>query len=404
MKEYGESYAVRARTIVPMTNEKAARGKDLFEPISSIDNGVLLVHKNYVVACGKKKDLELPKGLIVHDLGDVSLIPGVINCHAHIDISHLAGKTQWGAGFSAWLTSLIPLCPRHEPEDTREIDAAREKALAQCAMKGTACIGSIASPSLRTLAALENLANKKGIRLIHLCEAFGQKINALATVVDDMHKECPNALLSAAGHALYSTTGETLKAASRIAASFNRRMSLHLAESPEEVDMLTSGRGELYEIFTHGVLPPSWTVPKMRPVPLANSLGLLSNLLAVHCVHVSEDEAELLAAMDVAVCLCPRSNANLACGTARVETFIEKGILLCLGTDGLTSSPDLDVIQEACFLKKTKDLPANALLRMLTVNGAYALGLPLAMGRLAPGSPARFALLPSCLELKLSPR
>ena len=92
MKEYGESYAVRARTIVPMTNEKAARGKDLFEPISSIDNGVLLVHKNYVVACGKKKDLELPKGLIVHDLGDVSLIPGVINCHAHIDISHLAGK------------------------------------------------------------------------------------------------------------------------------------------------------------------------------------------------------------------------------------------------------------------------------------------------------------------------
>ena len=124
-------------------------------------------------------------------------------------------------------------------------------------------------------------------------------------------------------------------------------------------------------------------------------LGLLgAGTLAVHCVHVDAAEAALLAHGDTAVCLCPRSNANLAVGAAPVEMLAHAGVLLCLGTDGLSSNSDLDVRKEAVALRRRWGLPAEALIRMLTVNGVAALGLDDRLGRLYPGSMAGIAVLP----------
>ncbi len=394
-----EVRAVRARAIVPMTGEKASRGRELSAPLRIIDDGVLVMSKKRVVECGRKKDIVLPRGCQLNDLGDVCLIPGVINCHAHIDISHLAGKTLWGRGFSAWLTSLIPLGPRKTAFDRNVVDSARRDAIISCARNGTACVASICSPLLSTLLDLEREANKQGLALLHFLEVFGTQSEIFSGCMRDMREHCPEALLGSAGHALYSVEESTLLQARTMAAACGRRMSLHLAESAEEEEMLACGKGPLFEIFSKGVLPPSWKPPFLRPVALAHALGLLSNLLAVHCVHVSKEEAALLASNDVAICLCPRSNDSLAVGEAPFDDFVRNGLLLCLGTDGLTSSPDLNVVNEASFLREKKDIPAEALVRMLTVNGAYALGLPDGFARLEPGSPAAFALVPDCLSV-----
>ncbi len=126
----------------------------------------------------------------------------------------------------------------------------------------------------------------------------------------------------------------------------------------------------------------------MRPAEFAASLGLFGpGFLAVHGVWLNDREMRALARSGSALCLCPRSNRNLAVGRADIAGLVESGVLLCLGTDGLTSNTDVNVLNEARFLLDV--LPEDALLRMLTINGAAALGLARA-GRLAPGAPAAF--------------
>ena len=140
------------------------------------------------------------------------------------------------------------------------------------------------------------------------------------------------------------------------------------------------------------VLPEDWAVPHLRPVAYARRLDLLGpGTLAVHGVQLEPADGS-------ALCLCPRSNEYLAVGTAPVAALLESGLLCCLGTDGLSSNTDLDVRQEAVFLRERLDVAPQALIRCLTVNGAAALGLA-GYGRLEPGSRAVFSVLPESLSI-----
>jgi cytosine/adenosine deaminase-related metal-dependent hydrolase len=135
----------------------------------------------------------------------------------------------------------------------------------------------------------------------------------------------------------------------------------------------------------------------MRPVPYAADLGLLDEgTLAVHCVHLDASDIRLLAESGAHVCLCPRSNAAINVGTAPARALAEAGAPLCLGTDSLASNHDLDLWNEARALRDLPaghDLPPAALLRLLTVGGATALGRG-DIGSIVPGRRARLALLP----------
>lgn len=100
------------------------------------------------------------------------------------------------------------------------------------------------------------------------------------------------------------------------------------------------------------VLPEDWAGAHLRPVAYARRLDLLGpGTLAVHGVQLEPAEVTALAASGSALCLCPRSNEYLAVGTAPVAALLESGLLCCLGTDGLSSNTDLDVRQEAVFLR-----------------------------------------------------
>ena len=133
----------------------------------------------------------------------------------------------------------------------------------------------------------------------------------------------------------------------------------------------------------------------MRPVQYAHELGLLGeHTLAVHCVHCNDKEADLLAMTGTRVCLCPRSNAAINSGAAApMDLFMDKGVLLCLGTDSPASNSDMNLWNEARDLRDAHQLPTRALLRLMTVNAAYALRRP-ELGRLAPGCRAAWAVLP----------
>lgn len=403
----GRPVAWRARSLFSLAGEGPARGRGLFAPLARVDDAVLLTRGGFVEAVGPWKGARLPVRTVVHDLGDACLMPGCTNAHTHLQLTWLAGRTLWGRGFAAWLESLIPqvVAPVSGEEAERRRDAIGA-ACAELAQAGTHRVGDVGGSAPGALTAVRKACAAAGLEIRQFCEWFG----FAPPLVDGALPWPPRcraeiaadaeiaACCAPAGHALYSTAPEILQAAREWCARAGRVFSFHLAESPEETELLAQGAGALRACYEGTVLPAGWRPPGRHPLAYAMSLGLLGpGVLAVHGVRLNADEIAALAASGASLCLCPRSNENLGVGVAPVRQLLESGVPLCLGTDGLSSNSDLDVRNEALWLREHLDLPARPLIRMLTVNGAAALGFPAGAGTLAPGQPAAFAVLPAAL-------
>lgn len=121
-------------------------------------------------------------------------------------------------------------------------------------------------------------------------------------------------------------------------------------------------------------------------------LGVLDpKTLCVHCVHVTENEIQLLAEKGAHVCLCPGSNRFLRVGKAPVERMLRHGLLPAIGTDSIASNEALDIWREMRILSEDhpEAKPAK-ILEMATLGGASALHCEGLFGSLAPGRRALF--------------
>ncbi|MCI5164238.1 MAG: hypothetical protein D3917_19945 [Candidatus Electrothrix sp. AX5] len=189
----------------------------------------------------------------------------------------------------------------------------------------------------------------------------------------------------------YSTHLDLLRALKNRTTRLGQIFSIHVAESTAEHDMISQGTGEMREFleqrgFWESSFQPTGSDSK-GPVSYLHQHGLLdSRTLCVHCLHVTDQEMDLLAKTKAKICLCPGSNRYLGVGTAPVEKYLRKGILPALGTDSLTSNPELSIWREMRLLAEehpTVD-PAD-ILRMATLGGAEALGLDRQLGSLETG-------------------
>ncbi len=371
--------------------------------------------------------------LTAQDLGPVTLLPGLINCHTHLELSHLGGMAVFGHGFERWIGSL--LSHMNTPAQPAVLDAALNAAFKQMTACGTAHAADVTG---RAPAAVYRAACRHDVEVDLQMEVFGydflqsstpehiwdmvwswsDALPADGTHSDSAHATAPDTadglhgagtardafFLSAAarkrhgllaGHSLYSTRADALVLAKQWCRSHERHFSLHLAEHPGEEELLVHGTGLLRDMLGHRVLPPDFHAPGLRPVPYATELGLLDeHTLAVHCVQCTGSDIALLCESGASVCLCPRSNALIGVGQAPVPAFLEAGLPLCLGTDSLASNHDLSLWNEARALRDTHMISPDILLRMLTIGGAHALGIADRLGTLEPGKLFRYAVLP----------
>lgn len=430
--------AYRARYCIPLTGEQLARSPEsLTRPPRVLENAVILVSNGTILSVDTWSHCHLPAGTHIHDAGDVCLVPPVINAHTHVQLSSLAGKTLWHAGFVPWLRSLIPLLA--EPLDSH----ALEQAVQDMAASGTACVGDFTGHNLGLVHAA---LRAHGLDAVHFAEWFGfshaawnkvpargsgagggvasagagegdgaEKYSHLPPVVAALlakrqaeAKPLLDATIAPAGHALYSTQPEFLQHSHHYCQQQGLAFSLHLAESPEEEEALCSGTGPLVDLYAERVLPAGWRAPALRPVETASRWGLLGpHTLAVHGVRCNAADRHILAQSHTALCLCPRSNHILQVGTAPVAAHMAAGVPLCIGTDGLSSSPSLNVWEEAHVLWTEQSIAPAALLRMLTVNGAQCLRQQ-QWGNLEKGKKWAYCTLPAAWEsdfgLHISPK
>lgn len=167
-------------------------------------------------------------------------------------------------------------------------------------------------------------------------------------------------------HAEYTTSKELMEGLSALADKYEAPVSAHCSETKNEVE----GCKERYG---------------MTPVAALDSLGLFRHGGTLfHCVHMEEDDFRILKERGIYVVTNPASNLKLASGIAPIQRFLEEGIPVAIGTDGAASNNCLDMFREMFLVtglqKAVCDdpevVPATEVLKMATVNGALAMGLP----------------------------
>ncbi|MCA1562729.1 MAG: amidohydrolase family protein [Acidobacteria bacterium] len=168
-------------------------------------------------------------------------------------------------------------------------------------------------------------------------------------------------------------------------------MSVHVAESREELQLLRNGSGAWRELLEElGAWNGEWHPPGTSPVEYLAQCGLLhERLLAVHCVQLSDAGLARLQTADATIVMCPRSNRWTGAGDPPVPRFYASGVRVAIGTDSLASVEDLNVFAELAAARALAPaIPAAALLESATRHGADALGFGADLGTIEPGKRA----------------
>jgi aminodeoxyfutalosine deaminase len=354
-------------------------------PVSGppVPDGVLVVRDNVIVGVE-------PRGARTPDehLGNVALVPGFVNAHTHLDLSGARGliPPTDPHHFTDWLRGVIAFRRARTPEQTQ---TDIRTGLAECLKFGTTLLGDIAAEgaSWNALASAE-VRSVVFHEVIGLTPAGVERWKGAVAWARDRNRQFTQAGFSP--HAPYSVNAAVLMKSVECA----RAVAVHLAESPAEVELLSARRGPFVEflqqlgIWETAVLAESlaWVVR------YTGHAGTPRPVLLVHANYLPAD-APLRAHQSVVY--CPRTHAAFGHAPHPFRAFLARGVRVCLGTDGLASNPDLDILAEARFVRdRYPDFPGSALLRMITLSGAEALGWAHECGSLCAGKSADAVAVP----------
>jgi cytosine/adenosine deaminase-related metal-dependent hydrolase len=365
-----------------------------------IANGLL------TIASGRIASLTPPDGRTPDlDLGNVAVVPGFVNAHTHLELSPITGLTHTnGLGSEnevAWLRQVIA---QRQAGTTERLRRAARRNVAASVQAGTTLVADVTTAGL----SWSSIA-KAPIRGVVFAEILGLKRerglqtsegawNWIAKITpEEQVSACARPGLSP--HAPYSTSGWLYQ---RAAASRLPLMT-HLAEMPEELELLEHGTGPLRTFLEDlGAWDADdWDPIGPRPADFIRK-GELRNAdwVIAHGTYIDPSEFWQLRAeaapngQRVAVAYCPRTHARFGHAPHPFRAMLERGVVVCLGTDSLASSPTLSILDELRFLhSRDSSLSGPLLLTMATLFGAWALRAETTTGSLKPGKSADLAVI-----------
>lgn len=329
---------------------------------------------------------EKPKGFTedrVLDGTDRLVIPGLVNAHTHSYMALLRNVAD-DLTFEDWLFGHIePIEDKLEPEDAYWGACL---AILEMMKSGTTCFSDMQMHIHQTSRAV----SESGMRAVISRGLVGSGDNEAGQIrlkeayeEKEAWKDCDRLTFFLGPHAPYSCDEEFQKIVAKEAAKNHMGVHIHLSESVNEVENIRSQYG-------------------VSPIALAKRAGLFDGLaVAAHCVHVDEADLNILKECQVSVITNPASNMKLGNGFAPVPKMLEKGINLCIGTDGAASNNSLNMFHEMNLLglihkgnqQKADCVSAREIFRMATIQGAKALGMDANIGSIEIGKKADLAIL-----------
>jgi cytosine/adenosine deaminase-related metal-dependent hydrolase len=372
-------------------------------PVTSppIADGAVVIHEGEILAVGPRADVVAAfSGGPRWDLGDAAILPGLVNCHTHLELGGAIRLVKDG-GFAAWVVAVVE--GRRQASLSAQA-AAAERGVQSLLRSGTTCLGEVSSTGQSLLPLLH-----AGLRGVVYREVLGLPPEEAEARCDAAREDIQRIQAAVRGgrlrvglspHSPYGLSEALFGACDGMLRGSDLPCCIHVAESRDEAEFLATGDGEIRRRLYPAVgceIPP----PRRRagsPVEYLAGVGALAwRPLLVHAVHVDEADVGRLVRSGARVAHCPRSNTLLSGGVAPVFEFLRQGIPVGLGTDSLASAPSLDLWDEmrAALDVHAGRLTPDQVLSMATLGGAQALGLGDSVGGLAPGKRADLIAVPA---------
>jgi 5-methylthioadenosine/S-adenosylhomocysteine deaminase len=335
------------------------------------------------------------------DLGEAALLPGFVNVHTHLEITCLRGYCE-GLDFFPWIRRLTKVkSERLRPED---FGASVRWGALEALRGGVTTVGDCGDSGQVLDGLLES-----GLRAIVFQEVFGpdekdcgEKLAALEATLDRLQSGFTSRVRPGVSpHAPYTVSEPLFRGVKDLALARDLPLSIHVGESQAERLLVRDGEGAFADFLrSRGI---SWRARGISPLAYLADMGVLeARPLLVHAIDVDSRDVQLIQSAGASVSHCPKSNAKLGHGIAPLLELLEAGVPTGLGTDGAVSNNGCDFIEEARSavlfqraraVEKSQDLDARAMLRLMTLGGAEALGLEAEVGSLEPGKCADLTAL-----------
>jgi len=369
--------------------------------VPPISGGSILVRNGLIEAVGTMAELKAKYSGPVVEHHDCAILPGFVNAHTHLELTHFpAWRERHGMGYAPrrfvdWIIQLIKITRNLQVEDFR---TSLVEGLRKCVEAGTTSVGDILSrydlypsygvPPIGGRIFFETLGHEPA----RFNERLAKALEGCAGLSSG------SMLPGLTPHTPYTTAECNLSALRDAAQASSIPLAVHISESRAESDFIFDSSGPLADVFYPFVGWEQFLVPPRRcsSTELLDRQGLLTpTTLAVHCVHVTLADAQLLKQRGATVCLCPRSNERLDVGKAPLALFRKLAIPLALGTDSLASNDSLSIWDEMRFAldQFPQELSPADVLHMATIGGASALGFPDTSGSLEAGKRADFQIV-----------
>jgi 5-methylthioadenosine/S-adenosylhomocysteine deaminase len=352
-----------------------------------------------IAAVGPNAKVPSPSGVKTLHFPEAELMPGLVNCHTHLELTHLGGGAQHNEPeFVQWIRRVREL---KEATGAAAFYDAAIAGVRDCWVHGVTCIAETGS----TGAAMRALHDLGGRGIVYQ-EVFGPDPAQYAVSLTQLESTLLELRLLATSklvvgvspHAPYTVSAPLYEAVAWLARREQLPMAVHIAESNEETLLVYEGVGPFAEALrARGI---EVVAQKCSPVAYLVKLGVIKpGTLCIHCVQVDEADIELIRATHATVAHCPLSNRAHGHGILPIRLFRKAGVPLGLGTDSVISVGELDLWAEAEAAGCVRDVA----MRALTIDGARALGWAREIGSLDVGKAADLAVFPFAALRRAAP-
>lgn len=357
-----------------------------------IDNGAVVVEKGIICSIGTEDGIvnKYPRHR-VYRLCNAVLMPGFVNLHTHLELPPLLENIR-AKSLSDWVLNLVCAKKKLNQQDYSHAASDNIKALVQ---SGTTTVGEICthgeSPTLLKQSGMRATVFREIIRM-------GDKVSSKFRIQNLAKHRSKLMQYGISPHSPYTVSESVLGRIKEISRRQNIRLAMHISESKDELALLEKKRSGLEKLYKFAHWDLDWAPIGKSSFEYLDRIDLLSSqLLAVHAVHVTNADIELIRKSSVCVAHCPRSNKELDVGRMPLRKFLDAGITVGLGTDSLASVPTLNMWDEMRYayrIHRRDGITTEDIFRLATMGGAKALGLDSEIGSLEAGRKADIIAVP----------
>jgi len=311
-----------------------------------------------------------------------SIVPGFINTHCHLELSHMIGQIPEQTGLAKFVQSVI----KSRSAGAEQIEISMQFADQQMFDNGIVAVGDISNQITS-----KEIKQQSKIYYHTFIEALSfNPERAIATMnhANEIKNQFSPLAASVVAHAPYSVSPELFRLINEAAEKDNALLSIHNQETTDENLFFENKSGGFLDLYKFLGLDISFFEPSGK-TSLQTWLPYITKqkILLVHNTVSNQDDITFAKRNhnNLYWCLCPQANLYIENSLPDVDLFIRENLKITLGTDSLASNHQLNILAEMKTLQEHKKVAFEKLLQWATINGAEFLGLDIQLGTMEPG-------------------